>query len=147
MVQIRKSKTEVLTDLFSPTVEFLSQPRAFASVGPGLPGDRPILPAWKRKLGNLYHLDREDGSRKLCALTLTERKLHFSHFNKKGTECTWKEWETIILSPFCVCGVAVRGDHLLHDAVSEKAFERICKARNTRSLQVLHRALKEPVRF
>ena len=126
----KKSRAEVLTDLFSPTVEFLSQPRAFGSVGPGLPGDWPILPAAKRKLGDLYHLNRDNGTRELCALTLTESALHISTYNKKRTECTWKQWETITLSPFCVCGEVEIGESLLHDAVSEKAFERLSKVRS-----------------
>jgi hypothetical protein len=126
----KKPKAEVLTDLFSPTVEFLSQPKPFESVGPGLPDDVPILPAAKRKLGVLYHLNRERGTREMCALTLTGSTLHFSTYNSKKKECTWKKWETIKLSPFCVCGEVEIGDNLLHDAVSERAFERLSKGRS-----------------
>jgi hypothetical protein len=122
-----KEKSAILTDLFSPTVEFLSQPRAFASVGPWLPGDQPILPPAIRKLGNLRHLRWEDGSKELCALNLTENDFFFSPFNRKGTECRWKEWQTIRLTPFCVCGELDAGDSLLHDAVSEKARKTLAK--------------------
>jgi hypothetical protein len=122
-----KQKSAILTDLFSPTVEFLSQPRAIESVGPWLPGDHPILPHADRKLGNLYHLRWEDGSKELCALNLTENELFFSPFNKKGSECRWKKWQTIRLSPFCVCGELETGDGLLHDAVSEKARKILAK--------------------
>jgi hypothetical protein len=127
MLRRSKQKSAILTDLFSPTVEFLSQPRAFPSVGPWLPGDQPTLPAANRKLGNLYHLKWEDGSKEYCALNLTENELYFSPFNKKGTECCWKKWQTIRLTPFCVCGELDIGDSLLHDAVSEKALKNLTK--------------------
>ena len=119
----KSSSATVLPDLFSPTVEFLSQPRGISYLGPWLPGREIKLPKAKKRLGKLYHYRRETLGKELCAVTLDENHFYFSAYDKAEKICEWKTWQTITLSPFCVCSEAEVGDNMFRDACTEEAYK------------------------